>query len=295
MDLNELLVFTRVVQAGSFTAAARRLKMPKSSVSRKVSDLEERIGARLLHRTTRKLGLTDAGRIYFERAAPIVSDIEQADQAVGESQAAPRGLLRVTAPLSFALLGPMVASFLERYPEVRVELVCADRVVNLVEEGFDVAIRAGRLVDSTLIARRLGAMKRVLVASAGYLKRHPRLKSPADLEKHACIAFGSAPTPTLWTLHSGEKKVDVRVPARLSANDMDMMVDAARAGIGIAWLPEHLVSVELAKGRLKRLLSDWSSPETPVHAVYPSARHLSQKVSAFVELLREEFSRTKVG
>jgi DNA-binding transcriptional LysR family regulator len=295
MDLNELLVFTRVVQAGSFTAAARRLKMPKSSVSRKVSDLEERIGARLLHRTTRKLGLTDAGRIYFERTAPIVSDIEQADQVVGESQAAPRGLLRVTAPLSFALLGPMVASFLERYPEVRVELVCADRVVNLVEEGFDVAIRAGRLVDSTLIARRLGAMKRVLVASAGYLKRHPRLKSPADLEKHPCIAFGSAPTPTLWTLHSGEKKVDVRVPARLSANDMDMMVDAARAGIGIAWLPEHLVSVELAKGRLKRLLSDWSSPETPVHAVYPSARHLSQKVSAFVELLREEFSRTKVG
>jgi DNA-binding transcriptional LysR family regulator len=295
MDLNELLVFTRVVQAGSFTAAARRLKMPKSSVSRKVSDLEERIGARLLHRTTRKLGLTDAGRIYFERAAPIVSDIEQADQAVGESQAAPRGLLRVTAPLSFALLGPMVASFLERYPEVRVELVCADRVVNLVEEGFDVAIRAGRLVDSTLIARRLGAMKRVLVASAGYLKRHPRLKSPADLEKHPCIAFGSAPTPTLWTLHSGEKKVDVRVPARLSANDMDMMVDAARAGIGIAWLPEHHVSVELAKGRLKRVLSDWSSPETPVHAVYPSARHLSQKVSAFVELLREEFSRTKVS
>jgi DNA-binding transcriptional LysR family regulator len=284
-----------VVQAGSFTAAARRLKMPKSSVSRKVSDLEERIGARLLHRTTRKLGLTDAGRIYFERAAPIVSDIEQADQAVGESQAAPRGLLRVTAPLSFALLGPMVASFLERYPEVRVELVCADRVVNLVEEGFDVAIRAGRLVDSTLIARRLGAMKRVLVASAGYLKRHPRPKSPADLEKHPCIAFGSAPAPTLWTLHSGEKKVDVRVPARLSANDMDMMLAAARAGIGIAWLPEHLVTVELAKGRLERVLSDWSSPETPVHAVYPSARHLSQKVSAFVELLREEFSRTKVN
>ena len=290
MDLNELLVFTRVVQAGSFTAAARRLKMPKSSVSRKVSDLEERVGARLLHRTTRKLGLTDAGRIYFERAAPIVSDIEQVDQAVGELQAAPGGLLRVTAPLSFALIGPMVASFLDRYPEVRVELVCSDRVVNLVEEGFDVAIRAGHLVDSTLIARRLGAFKRVLVASAGYLKRHGRPKSAADLEKHPCIVFGSSPTPTLWTLHSGEKRVDVRVPARLSANDMDLMVDAALAGIGIAWLPEHLLTVDLAKGRLKRVLADWTSPETPVHAVYPSARHLSQKVSAFVELLRKEFS-----
>src|SRR6266851_10331864 len=295
MDLNELLVFTRVVQAGSFTAAARRLKMPKSSVSRKVSDLEERVGARLLHRTTRKLGLTDAGRIYVERAAPIVSDIEQVDEAVGELQAAPRGLLRVTAPLSFALIGPMVASFLDRYPEVRVELVCSDRVVNLVEEGFDVAIRAGHLVDSTLIARRLGAMKSVLVASPGYLKRHGRLKSPADLEKDPCITFGSSPTPTLWTLHFGEKKVDVRVAARLSTNDFDLMLDAARAGIGIALLPEHLLTAALLRGRLKRVLTDWSSPETPVHAVYPSARHLSPKVSAFVDVLRKEFSATAVA
>src|SRR5260370_28209004 len=131
MDLNELLVFPGVVQGGSFTAAARRLKMPKSSVSRKVSDLEERIGARLLHRTTRKLGLTDAGRIYFERAAPIVSDIEQVDQAVGEFHAAPRGLLRVSAPLSFALLGPMVASFLERYPAVSFGVACTRRVLDL--------------------------------------------------------------------------------------------------------------------------------------------------------------------
>ncbi len=295
MDLNQLLVFTRVVQAGSFTAAARLLKMPKSTVSRKVSDLEARVGARLLHRTTRKLGLTDAGRMYFQRAAPIVSDIEQVDQAVGELQAAPRGLLRVTAPLSFGVLGPMVSSFLEQYPDVQVELVCTDRVVNLVEEGFDVAIRAGRLVDSTLVARRLGALKSVLVASAGYLKRHPRLKSPAELEKHPCIAFGASPSPTMLTLHSGEKKVDVRVPARLTTNEMDLMLDAARAGIGIALLPEHLSAADLRQGRLKRVLTDWSSPETPVHAVYPSARHLSPKVSAFVELLRKKFSATAVA
>jgi DNA-binding transcriptional LysR family regulator len=260
-----------------------------------VSDLEERVGARLLHRTTRKLGLTDAGRMYFERAAPIVSDIEQVDQAVGEFQAAPRGLLRVSAPLSFALLGPMVASFLERYPEVYVELVCTDRVVNLVEEGFDVAIRAGHLVDSTLVGRRLGAIRSVLVASPGYLKRHGRLKSPADLEEHPCIVFGSSPMPTLWSLHSGEKKVDVRVASRLSTNDFDLMLDSARAGIGIALLPEHLVAADLGRGRLKRVLTDWSSPETPVHAVYPSARHLSPKVSAFVEVLRKEFSATAVA
>jgi DNA-binding transcriptional LysR family regulator len=290
MDLNELLVFTRVVQAGSFTAAARLPKMPKSSVSRKVSDLEERIGARLLHRTTRKLGLTDAGRMYFERAAPIVSDIEQVDQAVSEFQTSPRGLLRVTAPLSFALLGPMVASFLEQHSEVQIELVCTDRVVNLVEEGFEVGVRAGRLVDSTLVARRLGAMRQVLVAAPGYLKRQPRLKSPADLEKHACITFGSAPTPTLWSLHSGEKKVDVRIAARLSTNDMDLMLDSARAGIGVALLSDHLLAADLRAGILKRVLPDWYTAETPIHAVYPTARHLSPKVAAFVELLRKEFS-----
>ena len=171
MDLNELLVFTRVVQAGSFTAAAGLLKMPKSSVSRKVSDLEERIGARLLQRTTRRLGVTDAGRIYFERVAPIVAEIEQAEQAVSELQTSPQGLLRVTVPLSFSVLGPMVASFLEKYQEVRAELVSTDRAVDLVKEGFDVAVRAGHLIDSTLVARRLGTIKRVLIAAPAYLKR----------------------------------------------------------------------------------------------------------------------------
>lgn len=289
MDLNELLVFTRVVQAGSFTAAARLLKMPKSSVSRKVSQLEERIGARLLHRTTRKLGLTDAGRIYFERAAPILSDIEQVDQAVAELQATPRGLLRVTAPLSFGLLGPIVASFLERNPDVQIDLVCTDRVVNLVEEGFDVGVRAGHLADSTLVARRLGVLRRVVVVAPAYLKRHPRPKSPTDLEKHPCITFGSIPTPTTWALQWGEKRVDVRISARLLANDMEQMRDAARAAIGIALLPEHICAADFRKGRLKRVLADWSSEETPVHAVYPTARHLSPKVAAFVDLLRKEF------
>ncbi len=289
MDLNQLVVFTRVVQAGSFTAAAKLLQMPKSSVSRKVSDLEERIGARLLQRTTRKLGLTDAGRIYFQRASPIVAEIEEADQAVGQLQAAPRGLLRVTAPLSFGTLGPIVATFLERHPEVRVDLVCTDRVVNLVEEGFDVAIRAGPLVDSRLIARRLGAMKRVLVAAPSYLKGSPRLRSPADLEKHPCITFGAAPAPSTWALHFGDKKVEVRITARLSANDMDLMRDAALAGIGIAWLPESFCVADLKARRLVQVLKDWCSPETSVHAVYPTGRQLSPKVVAFVDTLRKEF------
>jgi len=289
MDLNELLVFTRVVQAGSFTAAAGLLKMPKSSVSRKVSDLEERIGARLLQRTTRRLGVTDAGRIYFERVAPIVAEIEQAEQAVSELQTSPQGLLRVTVPLSFSVLGPMVASFLEKYQEVRAELVSTDRAVDLVKEGFDVAVRAGHLIDSTLVARRLGTIKRVLIAAPAYLKRHSRLRSPSDLRKHACIAFSSVPNPTVWTLHFGDRKEDVAISARVATNDADLILAAARAGIGVAWLPEHFCAEDLRRGRVKKVLEHWSSPETAVHAVYPSARHLSPKVAAFVDLLRTEF------
>ncbi|HKE17630.1 MAG TPA: LysR family transcriptional regulator [Kofleriaceae bacterium] len=285
-----MLVFTRVVQAGSFTAAARALAMPKSSVSRKVSELEDRLGARLLQRTTRKLGLTDAGRLYYERAARIVAEMEEADQAVSQMQAAPRGLLRATAPLSFGMLGPMVAEYLRRHPDVQVELVCTDRRVDLVDEGFDVAIRAGPLDDSTLIARSLGVLKRVLVASPAYLRRRGSPRAPADLTQHACISFGAGAAPSVWTLHAGERLVEVRITPRYSVNELDLMLDAARAGIGIAWTAEFATLDDLRAGRLKQVLRDWCSSETPVHAVYPTARHLSPKVVAFVDLVRERFA-----
>src|SRR4051794_6644985 len=178
MDLNEMLVFTRVVQAGSFTAGAAALGMPKSSVSRKVSELEERLKARLLQRTTRKLSLTDVGRIYYEHCARIVSEVEDAERAVNSLQETPRGLLRVTAPTNFAFLGPIVSDYLKRYPEVRVDLFCTGRTVDLVEERFDVAIRAGALADSSLIARSLGSAKWLLVATPAYLKKRGRPKSP---------------------------------------------------------------------------------------------------------------------
>ena len=290
MDLNELLVFTRVVQAGSFTAAAKQLDMPKSSVSRKVSELEDRIGARLLQRTTRQLGLTDAGRIYFEYSARIVAQVEEADQAVNRMQSTPRGLLRVTAPLSFAMLGPIVAEFLERYPDVQVELMCTDRAVDLIEEGFDLAIRAGKLEDSTLVARNLGALKRVLVAAPDYCKRHGTPKEPADLATHACITFGAGVAPNLWTLYDGDRPIEVRVTSRLVVNDFDMMGDAARAALGIAYMPEYVCAHDLAAGRLRHVLPRWCSAEAPVQALYPTARHLSPKVAAFLDLVRERFS-----
>jgi DNA-binding transcriptional LysR family regulator len=289
-DLNDVLVFTRVVQSGSFTGAARALDTTKSSVSRKVTELEDRLGARLLQRTTRKLSLTDVGRAYYESCARIIAELEAADLAVGRTQSAPRGLLRVTVPLSFSLFGGIVAEFLARHPDVQVEIVATDRQVDLVEEGFDLAIRAGVLADSTLIARPLGSIRRLLVAAPGYLKQHGQPKVPADLEKHACLVFAAAPAPVQWTLRSQGRAVKVAAHARLAGNDFELLREAARTGLGIASLPEYLCTDDFARGRLRPVLGKWCTDVTPVHAVYPTTRHLSPKVITFVELVRSWFS-----
>lgn len=290
MDLNELLIFTRVVEAGSFTAGARRLAMPKSSVSRKVAELEDRLAARLLQRTTRKLGLTDAGRVFYEHSARIVAAVAEAEQAVGRLHEVPCGLLRVSAPLSLPMLGPIVTEFLQRYPQVQLELVCSERVVDLVAEGFDLAIRAGTLFDSSLVARRLGVIERVLIAAPAYLKRHGTPRTPADLARHACITFAAGPTPSRWTLLAGARQVEQTITSRLAVNDFEMMREAARAGLGIAWLPRFVCRAELQGGALRQILRDWCSAATPVHAVYPSTRHLAPKVVAFYELVRDRLS-----
>src|SRR5258708_38364368 len=209
MDLNEMLVFARVVQAGSFTTAAAALGMPKSTVSRKVSELEERLKARLLQRTTRKLSLTDVGRTYYDYCARIVGEVEDAERAVSSLQETPRGLLRVTAPINVAFLGPIVSDFLKRYPEVRLELFCTGRSVDLVEERFDIGIRAGTLADSTLIAKSLGTVKWFLVATPAYLKKHGRPKSPEDLKKHDCMFFGAGLDGTGLRLGKGETSVQL--------------------------------------------------------------------------------------
>lgn len=287
MDLNQMHVFVRVVQAGGFSAASRQLKIPKSTLSRRVSELEERLGARLLQRTTRKLGLTDAGRIYFDHAARIISDAQIAEEAVGQMQAAPRGLLRVTTPLSFVMVAPIVSAYVRKYPDVHVELVCSDRRIDLVEEGFDVAIRSGVLRDSSLVARNLGAIERVVVAAPDYCRENGTPKTPSDLEKHSCIVFGVGDAPKTWALESGEKKVEIRVTPRLTVNDPDIMRLAALDGIGIAFMPAIGIAEDLKKKRLLHVLPDWCSPKTPVHVVYPTARHVSPKVTAFIDLVRD--------
>jgi DNA-binding transcriptional LysR family regulator len=218
-----------------------------------------------------------------------VAEVEEADRAVGQMQSAPRGLLRVTTPLSFGMLGPIVTAFLKRYPDVQIDLVSTDRRVDLVEEGFDLAIRAGPLDDSSLIARNLGAIKRVLVASPAYLRRRGTPREPADLSAHACISFAVGQAPRVWALHAGERATEVRVTPRFSVNDLELMLEATRDGIGVALMAQFACAADLEAGRLRQVLTDWCSGEAPVHAVYPTARHLSPKVVAFVDLLRERF------
>jgi DNA-binding transcriptional LysR family regulator len=290
MDLNEIVIFARVVQSGSFTTAAAELGMPKSTVSRKVTELEERLKARLLQRTTRKLSLTDVGRTYYDYCARIVAEVEDAERAVSSLQDAPRGLLRVTAGTNAGWLGSIVGDFLKRYPEVRIELVCTGRVVDLIEERFDLGIRAGALTDSTLVARNLGLARWFLVAMPAYLKKRGRPKSPGDLEKHDCLLFGSGASGSVLRLENGERSVQLTLSPRMLANDMDVLCQAASAGIGIALLPAFLCVEDLRTHKMERVLPDWNVPSTPMHVVYPTARHVSPKVKTFVEHLQQRMT-----
>ena len=286
MDLNEIAVFTRVAQAGSFTAAAKALGMPKSTVSRKVAELEERLDARLLQRTTRKLSLTDAGRTYFDYGVRIVNELEAAERAVGSLQDTPRGRLRVTALLNAAWLGEIVADYLKRYPEVQMELLCTGRQVDLIEERFDLGIRAGVLADSSLVARSLGSVTWYLVATSGYFKKRRRPRTPGELGQHACLLFGAGSPTVQVRLQRGDEAVQVAIAAHLLVSDMDILHAAASAGIGIALLPAFVCLDDLRAQRLERVLGEWTAPATPVHAVYPTARHVSAKVRSFIEHLQ---------
>ncbi len=290
MDLNDILVFAKVVQAGSFIAAARELEMPKSTVSRRISALEARLGARLLQRTTRSLNLTDVGRTYYHYAMRIAGEAEEAERAVTRMQATPQGLLRLTVPFNLSFLAPVLAAFMQRYPEVQLDVVATDRVVDLIDEGFDVALRAGALRDSSLVGRQLGTLKRVLVASPAFLKRHGTPAEPPDLAHIATLAFGAGAQRTRWQLTRGGKTLAVEVTPRLIANDFEILDAAVRQGLGLALLPLFRCRSDLLTGTLRQVLADWSTHEPPLTAVYPSTRHLSPKVRALIDHLREHMT-----
>jgi DNA-binding transcriptional LysR family regulator len=290
INLNEIVVFARVVQAGSFAAAAKALGMPKSTVSRKVADLEERLDTRLLQRTTRTLSLTDAGRIFYDHSARIASEVETAERAVTSLKETPRGLLRVTAGPNASYLGPIIGDYLKRYPDVRLELFTTPRAVDLVEERFDLGIRAGRLPDSTLIARSLGEVTWFMVATPAYLKRRGRPRSPADLAQHDLIHFGAGFDRVSLRLERDQEAVAVEIAPRFVGSELELVRSCAVSGVGLALLPAYLCMEDLRARRLERALRDWQAPSTPIHIVYPSSRHMSPTVKSFVDHLQAQMT-----
>lgn len=286
-DLNGIRIFDKVVQTGSFTAAAKALGMPKSTVSQRVAELEAHLAARLLNRTTRRLGLTEAGRVYHRHCSRILAELEDADRAVKSLQQAPRGRLRMTLPASMQFLGAALTEFTLRHEGVQLEVLCTDRLVDLVDESFDLAIRAGALPDSTFAVRALGAIPFVVAASPRYLDRRGRPGAPRSLDAHATLVFGAGAQPRTWRLLRGQEIVEAPLTPTVLANDFDILHEAAARGAGIAVLPAFRCLDDFRTGRLERVLGEWSPPPAPVHALYPSARHLSPTVKAILKHLRE--------
>jgi DNA-binding transcriptional LysR family regulator len=286
-----LQAFVRVAETGSFSEAARRLGLSKSMVSRQVSALEADLGVRLLHRTTRSLSPTEAGRAYLERCQRILADLDEANLLVSQLQAVPRGRLRVSAPLSFGIghLATALPGFLRRYPEIELDMGMTDRHVDLVDEGWDVAVRIGRLADSSLIARRLAPIRRVAVAAPEYFEHHGKPESPAGLDAHQCLTHKGLVTSE-WRFFTAEGRPwQVEVKGRFHADNGDVLRTMALAGMGITLLPTFFVGDDIRAGRLVPVLDRYIPLDVALHAVYPHNRHLSPKVRAFVDYLAETF------
>ncbi|RJF97465.1 LysR family transcriptional regulator [Noviherbaspirillum saxi] len=286
-QLNALKAFCRVVEAGSFSAAAAELKVSHTLISRQVRQLETLLGARLLNRTTRRLALTEAGHAYHERARRILAELLEADLAVSHHHAAPRGVLRVNAPMAFGTLdlALWLPRFMTRYPDLRVDLVCNDRNVDLIEDGFDVGIRLARdLPDSSLVAKALASIPAMLVASPLYLSRCGMPVAPAQLTDHNCLTYTMVPRPQEWSFTAPDgQPLTVTVKGSLQANTGVALRHAALEGIGIATTAPFIVHEDLAQGRLVQVLSDSPMRPRTLYAVYPHNRHLSPKVRAFVD------------
>jgi DNA-binding transcriptional LysR family regulator len=285
MDLNETAVFVKVVQAGSFSAAARQMDLPNSTVSTRVARLEKRLGVTLLQRTTRRLHLTEAGEMFYRHAAVGLDHMLEAEAAVAAVSGEARGLLRLTAPSDFGdeILVGLIDALLAEHPAIHLELTLTDRFVDLVAEGVDVAIRAGELEDSTLVARRVGVACWAAVASPGYLHAAPSLARPQDLQEHRCLQFTSLGREQ-WTLAGAGGEVSVPMSGELVVNDMGVIRKEALAGRGIALLPTYVCRREIEDGRLVRVLPEWRAKADPVHLVYPRQRFVPPKLRAFMDV-----------
>jgi len=292
-SLTDIAVFVQVVDAGSFTAAAEKLGLSKSVVSKYVTRLEERLGARLLNRTTRRLSLTEVGHAFYTRSLQGLREIEEAEAEVSKLQSAPRGVLRLNAPMSFGIMhvAPALSGFLAQYPELSVDMSLDDRRVDLIEEGFDLAIRIGELPDSSLVARRLGPCRHVVCGSPDYFKKHGEPKTLEDLSNHNAIIYKYQDTPKEWHFVAPNKNIiRVAVSGNIQINNSLGLREALLQGAGITLTPTFVAGQDIKTGKLKAVLTDHKVMEVSIYAVYPQRRHLSPKVKAFVEYMTKRIS-----
>lgn len=291
-QLDDMAIFVEVVDAGGFTAASERLGLRKSTVSRRLTALEERLGARLLERTTRQLRLTEAGQEYYARSARIVAEAREANQAISDSRGTPRGTLRVSTTQLFAevFLPPILATYLSRYRHMEVEMEFSQSRVDLVAGGFDLAIRIGPMQDSSLIARSLGTALTGFFASPGYLRERGTPRVPEELRTHDCVLVSQSGSREEWLFTGPDGPRSVSVSGRLRVGSIRVGHAIVRAGLGIGRMPTFIASDDVRSGLLVPVLPEWTPPSAPIHAVYPSNRQLSPKVQAFLEVLREKLA-----
>lgn len=293
LKTEELQAFVHIVDASTITAAAERLSVAKSAVSRRLSELEEHLGVELFHRTTRKLVLTDSGRGFYSRCVRILADLEEAEHAVSQAHHELNGQLRVAAPLSFGSmhLTSAIIEFQKLHPKLNFDIDFNDRKIDLIQEGFDVGIRVANLKDSSLIARKIANVSFVICASPSYLKKYGLPKVPEDLKKHQCFAYSNKENPDSWTFadEQGKKQV-IKMPKTMQANNGLFLNTAAIHGLGIVYQPTFIAHESIAKGELVSILQDYTISEVNAYAIYPPTRHLSQRVRRFIDFLVERFA-----
>jgi len=291
--LREIECFVAVAELGSFVKAADALGISKAAVSRTVLELEARLGSRLMQRTTRRLSLTEAGTLYLERCKQIVAALEEADDLLSAGAANPTGLLRINAPLTFGVLhlAPLWPMFLERHPGVALDITLSDRIVDIIDEGYDMAIRIARLSDSTLVHRKLTTTNLQVCASPAYLEKHGTPMHPHELAQHQAICYSYNASKDDWQFTGPEGPVNVKVNSRMHVNNGDSCVEAALGGIGVTRQPTFMIDRHLRSGQLVPILTDYTSPELGIYAVYPSRAHLPAKVRAMLDFLSEAFQQ----
>lgn len=290
---SDMAAFVRAVELGGFSVAARELGLTPSAISKLVTRLEDRLGVRLLNRTTRRLALTPEGEAYFHRTQRILADIDEAENELASFRARPKGLLRINVGTAFGMhqLTPALPDFLARYPEMQVDLTVTDRVVDLLDEGADLGIRLGALADSSLVARKICDLERVVCASPAYLRRHGTPKKAEDLLRHNCLSISYSPALRRWPFATREGVRHIEVSGNVHASTAESLLQLALLGVGVIRLSDAIVGASIAEGKLVALLQDLHHAEPlPLHAVYPQGRHRSPRVAAMIDFLVERFS-----